>query len=169
MCCDGTLFDGVRLEPGDDAAKLKALGLPVKMSRGKLPVARFAQPCVALCADRMCRVYADRPQQCRVFECKVFKAVRDGELTMESARKLIAKTRRLAENARRLLRKLGDTDERRALPERFHRIDDRMQSGDVDGDALMLYADLSQVMHKFKLLAHEKFYIEKDAAGNIIG
>ena len=48
LCCDGTLFDLVKLEASDDAAKLKTLGLPVKVSRGKTPVARFPQPCAAL-------------------------------------------------------------------------------------------------------------------------
>ena len=59
LCCDGTLFDLVKLETGDDAGRLQALGLPVKVSRGRTPVARFPQPCSALCADRTCRLYAN--------------------------------------------------------------------------------------------------------------
>ena len=50
------------------------LGLPVTVSRAAPSVVRFRQPCMALCADRTCRVYADRPLQCRTFECGVFKA-----------------------------------------------------------------------------------------------
>ena len=37
----------VHPEASDDARKVKALGLPVKVSRGKVPVARFPQPCAA--------------------------------------------------------------------------------------------------------------------------
>ena len=44
LCCDGTLFDLVRLEPGDDARKLKALGLPVTLSRGKARGIAGARP-----------------------------------------------------------------------------------------------------------------------------
>jgi hypothetical protein len=35
MCCDGTLFDLVRLEPGDDARRLARLGLPIAPGRGR--------------------------------------------------------------------------------------------------------------------------------------
>ena len=69
LCCDGTLFDNVQLGPRDDAKHLRALGLPVAVTRGRAAVTFFRQPCAALCADRTCRVYADRPGQCRAFEC----------------------------------------------------------------------------------------------------
>ena len=41
LCCDGTLFDVVKLEADDDARRLSNLGLPIKVSRGKEPVARL--------------------------------------------------------------------------------------------------------------------------------
>src|SRR5882672_5046967 len=85
LCCDGTLFDLVKLERGDDAGKLKALGLPVSLSRGKLPVARFPQPCSALCAGRTCRIYANRAGQCRPLECQVFKDGKAGGITFAAA------------------------------------------------------------------------------------
>src|SRR5688572_17682414 len=109
MCCDGTLFDGVQLEAGEDAKKLKALGLPVAISRGKTPIARFPQPCAALCTDRSCRVYADRPNQCRVFECGTFKEAKAGHITFAAALRLVKKARRHADHVRRLLHELGDT------------------------------------------------------------
>jgi hypothetical protein len=158
LCCDGTLFDGVQLEPGDDAQKLKALGLPVVVYRAKQPITRFAQPCAALCADRTCQLYKNRPRQCRTFECKVFKELRAGETELPAALRLVTKTRRLADKARRLLRKLGDTDEHRSLGERFHRMDDRLRADASDPAALALFADLSLVIHRLKLLAHERFY-----------
>ena len=51
LCCDGTLFDNVQLGPRDDAPALKALGLPVEVTRGRTPVTLFRQPCAALCAN----------------------------------------------------------------------------------------------------------------------
>jgi Fe-S-cluster containining protein len=163
LCCDGTLFDLVKLEPGDDAAKLKALGLPVSLSRGKLPVARFPQPCSALCEDRSCRVYAERPWQCRTFECQLFKDAKVGRVTFAAALTLVKHARRRADQVRRLLRELGDADEHRALGERFHRTSERMESGDGDDAAKAKFADLSLAVHRLKLLSQDRFYTQNDA------
>ncbi|MBA4137851.1 MAG: hypothetical protein C0518_11085 [Opitutus sp.] len=162
MCCDGTLFDGVQLEPGDDAPRLQALGLPVKSFRARQPIVRFPQPCAALCADRTCRLYADRPRQCRTFECKMFKEARAGRIDYAAALRVVEKTRRQADKARRLLGKLGDTEEQRSLGERFHRMQCRMEAEAADPAALALFADLSLAVHRLKLLAHEKFYTRAD-------
>lgn len=163
LCCDGTLFDLVKLEAIDDARKLKALGLPVTVSRGKTPIARFPQPCAALCADRTCRLYAERPWQCRVFECRVFKDAKAGKIAFATALRLVKQARRRAEKIRRLLRELGDTDEHRGLGERFHRTSERLESGQADAATHARFADLSLAMHRFKLQAHEKFYTQTEA------
>jgi Fe-S-cluster containining protein len=163
LCCDGTLFDLVKLEPGDDAAKLKALGLPVSHSRGKVSVARFPQPCRALCADRTCRLYADRPWQCRTFECRLFQDAKAGRITFAAALPVVKQGRRWADKVRRLLRELGDTDEHRALGERFHRTSERLESANADDAAKAKYADLSLAVHRLKLLSHERFYIQNEA------
>ena len=163
LCCDGTLFDLVKLEPGDDAEKLKALGLPVALSRGKAPVARFPQPCAALCQDRSCRLYAARPWQCRTFECRLFKDATAGRITFAAALPLVKQARRRADRIRRLLRELGDTDEHRALGERFHRTSERLESGHANEAAKAKFADLSLAVHRFKLLSHQRFYTQNDA------
>ena len=163
LCCDGTLFDLVKLEQGDDAGKLKALGLPVSISRGKTPVARFPQPCSALCKDRTCQLYAERPWQCRTFECRLFKDAKAGRFTFAAALPLVKHARRRADNVRRLLRELGDTDEHRALGERFHRTSERMESGNADEAAKAKFADLSLAVHRLKLLLHDRFYTQNDA------
>lgn len=163
LCCDGTLFDLVKLEAGDDAVKMKALGLPVKVSRGKVPVARFPQPCAALCADRTCRLYADRPWQCRVFECRTFKDAKAGKVAFASALRIVKQARRRADGIRRLLRELGDTDEHRALGERFHRTSERLESGNADMAAKAKYADLSLAVHHFRREAFERFYTQTEA------
>jgi Fe-S-cluster containining protein len=165
LCCDGTLFDLVKLEAGDDAARLKALGLPVKVSRGKEPVTRFPQPCAALCSDCTCRVYAERPWQCRVFECGVFKDAKAGRVTFASAMRQVKQARRRADEARRLLRELGDRDEHRGLQERFHRITEQLEHGSADAAANAKYADLSQVMHHLKLQTLDRFYTKTEGRG----
>jgi Fe-S-cluster containining protein len=164
LCCDGTLFDNVRLEPGDDAKQLKSLGLPVTVSRGKEPVARFPQPCAALCKDRTCRLYAHRPGQCRSYECMVFKRMQAGELAPASALRAVTNARRQADRVRRLLRTLGDTDEQRSLGERFFRMQCRMEEKPAATDALAIFADLSLAVHKLKLLAHAKFFTRPPGA-----
>ena len=163
LCCDGTLFDGVQLGPGDDAKKLKALGLPVAVSRAKVPVARFPQPCSALCADRTCRVYADRPSQCRVFECGVFKEAKAGRITFTAALRLVKQARRRADHVRRLLDELGDTEQHRSLGERFFRMQCRMEAETTDEATRNTFADLGLAVHQLKLLSHDKFYTRPEA------
>lgn len=167
LCCDGTLFDLVKLEASDDVRKVKTLGLPVKISRGKAPVARFPQPCAALCADRTCRLYADRPWQCRVFECGVLKDAKAGRITFAVALRLVKQARRRADNVRRLLRELGDTEEHRALGERFHRTSERLESGNADAAVSAKFADLSLAVHHLKLQAFNKFYTQTEAPHSV--
>lgn len=163
LCCDGTLFDLVKLERSDDAGKLKTLGLPVSISRGRNPVARFPQPCSALCEDRTCRLYAARPWQCRTFECQLFKDAKAGRIAFAAALPLVKQARRRADDVRRLLRELGDTDEHRALGERFHRTAERMESGNADAAAKAKFADLSLAVHRLKLLSQKRFYTQNEA------
>jgi Fe-S-cluster containining protein len=163
MCCDGTLFDNVRVMPADDAKKLKARGLPVFTSKAKPPVTLFRQPCAALCADRSCRIYADRPSQCRAFECAVFKELQAGRIQMPAALRLVKQAQRQAGTLRKLLRELGDTEEERSLSDGFRRTLLRLESEPADAAAGELFAELGQAMHAFNLLKHEKFYTRADA------
>ncbi len=162
LCCDGTLFDNVQLGPGDDAKKLKALGLPVTDTRTKPPISLFAQPCAALCADRTCGRYADRPGQCRSFECAVFKDAEAGRIEFGAALRLVKQARKRAENIRRLLRELGDMDEHRSLSDRFRHTQRRLESGVTNPAAGETFADLSVAVHEFNLLKHAKFYTQAD-------
>ncbi|MDQ8180052.1 YkgJ family cysteine cluster protein [Pelagicoccus sp. SDUM812005] len=162
MCCDGTLFDNVRLGADEDAAAVKALGLPVRFSRAKVPVAFFRQPCRALGADCTCSVYANRPAQCRSFECGVFKAAESGDIGYESAHRLVKQARKRAERARKLLRKMGERDEGLSLGARFRRVQRWVESGEVDAAAGETFAALGLAMHQLDLLAHRKFYTEEE-------
>lgn len=158
LCCDGSLFGHVRLGPGDDARRLRGLGLPVTRTRGRDVVTRFPQPCAALCADRACRLYADRPAQCRDFECGVFAAAQAGRMEFPAALRLVRQARRRADTIRALLRQLGDSAEHAALDERFQRMQTRMETRGADGAQADAFAKLSVAMHRFQLLAHGKFH-----------
>lgn len=164
LCCDGSLFGHVRVQPGDDAKKLKALGLPVTTSRSATPIVHFPQPCAALCADRTCRVYADRPRQCRTFECGVFQDATAGKIGLGPALRLVTKTRQRVNKIRRLLRELGDNDVQRSLHDRFTRTQRRIESGAVDPAAANTFAELSLAVHSLNVVAYEKFYTKPAAA-----
>src|SRR4051794_28716191 len=70
LCCDGSLFDSVLLDPEELAvARGKRL---VVLPRGNA----FDQPCSALSkADNgcACSIYRDRPRSCRAFACRLYE------------------------------------------------------------------------------------------------
>lgn len=116
LCCDSALFADVELRASDNAARLKDLGLTL-VKKGKTKLA-FAQPCS--CFDgQFCKIYADRPKRCRLFECGLLKRVEAGQMTTAEALKRIAIARRRAEHVRTLLRLLGQHDEQMALTHRY--------------------------------------------------
>lgn len=115
MCCNGVLFGDVELQRGDDATALTAFGLEL-FRKGRRRA--FAQPCA--CFDgRLCRIYGSRPRQCAAFECGLLKKVHRGNRTTADALKTIAEMRRRVEAVRRLLRLLGNEDEKLPLNLRY--------------------------------------------------
>ncbi|MBC2604763.1 YkgJ family cysteine cluster protein [Pelagicoccus albus] len=161
LCCDGSLFDNVRLAADEDVAKLKSEGLPVKLSRAKIPVAFFTQPCRALNSDCVCQVYEARPMQCRSFECRVFKEAVAGQIDFDKAHRLVSKARKQCDRVRRLLRKLGEMDERRSIGLRIRRVQRLVEAGMLDSNAADAYAELGLAVHQLDLLAHKHFYTEE--------
>ena len=116
LCCDSALFADVELRAGDDARRLRKAGLPlVKKRPGQLA---FPQPCANF-DGRLCRIYADRPAQCRRFECGLLQRVATGTLTAAAARGKISMAQRRAAQIRVLLRSLGQGDEQMALTHRY--------------------------------------------------
>ena len=164
LCCDGTLFRDVELQPGDDAEKLRALGLPLRSRRGEEANSlKFPQPCSALCSDLKCRVYADRPTRCREFECALFKSVAVGKVEVPAALRTIRQTRQMAEKVRRLLRELSDAGERVSLARRFKRVKRKFDTGELpEGlDAETAYdrfAELSLAVHELDMRLRTKFH-----------
>src|SRR4051812_30010660 len=77
LCCNGVMFHSVRLQPNDSARELAALGLKLKRRKQQ---DWLLQPCPAY-QDGQCSIYAQRPQRCRLFECKQLQRVKTGEIT----------------------------------------------------------------------------------------
>jgi hypothetical protein len=112
LCCDGSLFADVELRLGDDSKRFAKLGLALaKKGRRKLA---FVQPCA--CFDgKHCKVYADRPGQCRLFECGVLKKTDAGKISVEAALKMIAEAKALASKVRTHLHALGQPPNEQSL------------------------------------------------------
>ncbi|MFM9031441.1 MAG: YkgJ family cysteine cluster protein [Opitutaceae bacterium] len=164
LCCDGTLFHHVKLGAADDPRALRALGLPVLTSRATPPVVRSPQPCAALCADRSCRIYAQRPSQCRAFECRVFQDLTAGRMTAAAALLLVRRARRWADRARRKRSDSGRCSSSPSNRRRSFRARRRAESGETDAAARETCAELSLVMHRLHLLAHENFHTRPEPA-----
>ncbi len=116
LCCDSTLFADVELRASDKPARLNQLGLT--LFRKTKTTTAFTQPCA--CFDgRLCKIYADRPKRCGLFECGLLKRVETGEVTVSAALKKISTAKKQAERVRGLLRSLGQREERMALTHRY--------------------------------------------------
>ncbi|WP_342377679.1 YkgJ family cysteine cluster protein [Myxococcus stipitatus] len=85
MCCDGTLFTHVSLQP-DEASALRRHGVPLLQREEGPPV--LAQHCAAL-DGRTCTVYADRPASCRRYHCQLFSALSEKEVSLDEALGLV--------------------------------------------------------------------------------
>ena len=119
LCCNGVLFGDVELQRDDDAKNLAALGMALqKKKSGKIC---FTQPCS--CFDgKFCDIYENRPKRCRTFECRLLERTQSGKVTVSSALKAIAEARRCADDVRKLVRELGQNDERMPLNRRYSEV-----------------------------------------------
>lgn len=132
FCCNGVLFADVELQRSDDAARLRALGLRLAAKGGKRC---FRQPCPGF-DGRLCRLYAERPERCRTFACRLLQRVIAGELAPAAALRSVTAAARVAGRVRDLVRALGETDETLPLHRRYARI--MAQPLDFAGDESVL-------------------------------
>jgi hypothetical protein len=84
------MFHFVRLQPGDSARALAALGLKLKRKQRKDYI---LQPCPAW-REAGCSIYLQRPERCRLFECRQLKRVAAGEITEAAALEKIGEVQR---------------------------------------------------------------------------
>lgn len=80
LCCDGSLFRFLPVEPGD-VPRHAALSLPVVTQSGRLAM---PLPCAKLEA-RCCTVYEARPPGCRAFGCWLGHRLEHGEVSFAEA------------------------------------------------------------------------------------
>jgi len=153
LCCNGGLFRDVELQPDDDPARLKALGLALTTTRGKT---RLAQPCAALDGCR-CRIYAGRPARCRQFDCALLAAVRAERVAPKKAERVIRQTLRLLRRVEKCFRQLGEEDARSPLNLRFRRMVRRLETNEVDAKSAEWFGRLTVAWHTLNLRLLEHF------------
>lgn len=168
LCCNGVIFADVKLSPGEQAAALLSLGMPLLRAKAtkSVPSARrwrFLQPCSAFDGCR-CRIYAVRPNHCRHFECLLLKKYLIGSITKSSARRMIGSARRFAQKIDRLLRALADNDGEVALAQRVARTAKRLEDSQVDEKTAVIFSQLTLAFHRLCQQLEERFYPAPAAA-----
>jgi hypothetical protein len=105
LCCDGTLFGHVDLEPEDDVVTLVAGGIQILSHETS---SRFKQPCTAHKGCK-CTVYPNRPRSCVRFHCVLLERFKANKISKSEALRLIREAVNLRNNVRRnMLAAFGD-------------------------------------------------------------
>ncbi|MGV3620738.1 MAG: YkgJ family cysteine cluster protein [Archangium sp.] len=90
LCCDGTLFTRVPLTPTEVVPVVK-LNVLTNATGGRY----VPQRCAAL-EGTVCGAYSERPLACRRYECLLFGALREGEVSLDEAVDIVAQAQALA-------------------------------------------------------------------------
>jgi Fe-S-cluster containining protein len=151
LCCDSTLFADVELRASDKPARLSQLGLRL-LKKTKTTTA-FSQPCAGF-DGKLCRIYADRPKRCQLFECGLLKRVEAGEMTPAAALKKITATKKRADAVRELLSRLGQREAQMALTHRYAKamgepMDlSQPEDSELRGELMLAVNDLMNILHR---------------------
>jgi Fe-S-cluster containining protein len=88
LCCDGTIFSSVPLNPDDEISPLETVGIDIVLDSDANR--SFKLPCAAH-KNCTCTVYANRPRVCRVYKCELLKRFERDEIPHEAALEIINK------------------------------------------------------------------------------
>ncbi|MEP7116698.1 MAG: YkgJ family cysteine cluster protein [Acidobacteriota bacterium] len=116
LCCDGTLLGDVELTGPAEAARLELLGLT--LDDDEAGVELLALPCTAARGTR-CTIYADRPQCCRTFACRLLQQAEGGVVPVAIAVERIAAARAQVAHVKTLLARVERRPARLPLQERY--------------------------------------------------
>jgi uncharacterized protein len=95
LCCDGSLFSRVPLGVTEQVPEVK-LAVVTNAQGGR----HVPQRCAAL-SGTLCQVYAERPLACRRYECLLFIAHREGEVSLPEALQVVERAKALPKSAER--------------------------------------------------------------------
>lgn len=153
MCCDGTMFQIVRMQPGEVPAELGRLGLKIRCRDGEY---YMEQPCSAL-RKNICTVYEQRPVRCRLFNCQQLGRVKQGETTESEALAVILETRAMVERVKNLIEQCGLREDGQALVERYERVASTPINAELEPELVAVRAELDETMRKLKLRLNREF------------
>lgn len=153
MCCDGTMFQIVRMQPGEVPAELGRMGLKIRSRGGEY---YMEQPCSAL-KDNRCTVYERRPVRCRLFNCQQLGRLQTGETTEAEAMELIVETRALVEQVKSLIAQCGLREDGQALMERYERVMFTPVDKALEPELARTRDELDETMRKLKLRLNREF------------
>jgi hypothetical protein len=119
LCCNGSLFERVYLQPADD---LKTIYRgPIKL-KGHPPHQYFKQPCQCLNSARSCTAYANRPLRCRLFSCKTLIKLESSHLHFTEAALIIDSIVQQTQNFLDHMALLGCRDTHKPLAIRYQQL-----------------------------------------------
>ena len=153
MCCDGTLFHIVRMQPSDSVAALNVLGLKLKKKKGQNCI---EQPCQML-KQQQCSIYSGRPERCQLFECQLLKRFAEGTITEANAAVTISEARRQVTELLDLIEKSGHHNKRQPLTVRYDRVIAQPVSDDWDPAEVQRREELKMRMRVLQSLLAEEF------------
>lgn len=153
LCCDGTMFQIVKMQPGDRTSELARLGMRI---RSKCDEFHMEQPCPAL-KERCCTIYAQRPTRCRLFHCQQLRLIEAEETTEASALALIRQTQAQAQQVRELIERCGLREDGQPLIERFERLMSTPVDEKLEPELVVLRAELDSAMRKLRLVINRDF------------
>lgn len=94
LCCDGSLFTRVPLGLSEKVPEVK-----LRVVTNEFGGRHFPQRCAAL-EGTVCQVYAERPLACRRYECLLFSALREGEVSLPESLAVVCRAQGLVQAAR---------------------------------------------------------------------
>jgi Fe-S-cluster containining protein len=153
MCCDGTMFQIVRMQPGEVPAELGKLGLKIRCRDGEY---FMEQPCSGL-REKRCTVYEQRPVRCRLFNCQQLGRVERGETPEAEAMTMIVETQALVEQVRSLIEQCGLREDGQALVERYERVMSTPVNESLEPELVAVREELEETMRKLKLQLNREF------------
>ena len=151
MCCNGVIFADVQLQRGDNAVRLRKLGML------KPNATKFSQPCSMHDGCR-CTIYAERPKYCQQFECLLLKNAQEGRVTESEAVRVIKDGQEKAARVQELLAQLGDKETTVALSKRFQSMRRKMENGPAAPEDIDTFGLLTVAVHELNVLLSERFY-----------
>lgn len=153
MCCNGVLFHSVQLQSDDPTRQLSALGLKIKKKKGQT---FFLQPCPAH-RESSCAIYEQRPNRCRLFNCRQILQFDAGEITEAAALVKIYEACDLVARINNRISQVAETNPNRGLAQ-------RCASALTTAEKSSVHEELESTMQELESLLEKEFRVKSSSA-----